>query len=230
MYLSANVAAATSASSLIFTPWCASYRSLRPRRISTACSTVGSETRIGANRRSSAASRSTYLRYSSSVVAPMHWSSPRDRAGLRMLLASMAPSAAPAPTRVWSSSTKRMTSPWALRISSITFFIRSSNSPRYLVPATRAARSSCTTRLWRRISGTSPRTMRCARPSVMAVFPTPGSPMSAGLFFVRRERTWMTLSISRSRPMTGSSFPSRASLVRSRPNSSRVGVLLACLV
>src|SRR3972149_3158732 len=144
------------------------------------CSTVGSETRMGWKRRSRAASRSTYLRYSSGVVAPMHCSSPRANAGLRMLLASIAPSAAPAPTSVCNSSTKRMTSPCALRISSITFFIRSSNSPRYLVPATRAARSSCTTRLLRSTSGTSPRVMRCASPSVMAVLPTPGSPIRAG--------------------------------------------------
>ena len=49
----------------------------------------------------------------------------------------------------------------------------------------------------------------------MAVLPTPGSPMSTGLFFVRRERTWMTRRISSSRPMTGSSLPSSASSVRS---------------
>ena len=42
------------------------------------CSSVGSSTMTGWNRRSRAASRSMYLRYSSSVVAPMHWSSPRD--------------------------------------------------------------------------------------------------------------------------------------------------------
>ena len=30
----------------------------------------------------------------------------------------------------------------------------------------------------------------------MAVLPTPGSPISAGLFLVRRERIWMTRSIS----------------------------------
>ena len=35
-------------------------------------------------------------------------------------------------------------------------------------------------------SGTSPRTMRWARPSTMAVLPTPGSPISTGLFLVRR--------------------------------------------
>ena len=40
----------------------------------------------------------------------------------------------------------------------------------------------------------------------MAVLPTPGSPISTGLFFVRRDRTCMTRSISFSRPMTGSSF------------------------
>ena len=51
----------------------------------------------------------------------------------------------------------------------------------------------------------------------MAVLPTPGSPISTGLFLVRRERTWMTRRISSSRPMTGSSLPCAASLVRSRP-------------
>ncbi len=42
-------------------------------------------------RRSRAPSFSMYLRYSSRVVAPMHWISPRARAGLRTLEASMAP-------------------------------------------------------------------------------------------------------------------------------------------
>ena len=62
--------------------------------------------------------------------------------------------------------------------------------------------------------------MRWARPSTMAVLPTPGSPMSTGLFLVRRDSTCITRSISRSRPMTGSSFFSRASWVRLRPNWS----------
>ena len=44
----------------------------------------------------------------------------------------------------------------------------------------------------------------------MAVLPTPGSPMSTGLFLVRRARIWMTRWISFSRPITGSSLPSRA--------------------
>ena len=62
--------------------------------------------------------------------------------------------------------------------------------------------------------------MSDARPSTIAVLPTPGSPISTGLFFVRRESTCITRSISFSRPMTGSSFFSRASWVRLRPNWS----------
>ena len=58
--------------------------------------------------------------------------------------------------------------------------------------------------------------MRSARPSAMAVLPTPGSPISTGLFFVRRDRTWIVRRISSSRPITGSSLPSRATSVRSR--------------
>jgi hypothetical protein len=68
-----------------------------------------------------------------------------------------------------------------------------------------------------------PLTIIWARPSTMAVLPTPGSPMRTGLFFVRRDSTCMTRSISRVRPMTGSSLPSRASWVRLRPNWSRTG-------
>ena len=45
--------------------------------MSIVCSSVGSSTMTGWKRRSRAASRSMYLRYSSSVVAPMHCSSPR---------------------------------------------------------------------------------------------------------------------------------------------------------
>ena len=61
-------------------------------------------------------------------------------------------------------------------------------------------------------SATSPRTMRCASPSTMAVLPTPGSPISTGLFLVRRESTWITRRISSSRPITGSSFALRGHL------------------
>jgi hypothetical protein len=68
------------------------------------------------------------------------------------------------------------------------------------------------------LSGTSPLAMRSARPSAIAVLPTPGSPIRTGLFLVRRARIWMVRRISSSRPMTGSSLPSRAACVRSRAN------------
>ena len=175
-------------------------------------STDGSPTKTCWKRRSSAASFSMCLRYSSRVVAPIMRSSPRASIGLIMLPASIAPSAAPAPTMVCSSSMKVMTSPSASVISLRTAFSRSSNSPRYLAPATMLPRSSAMRRLFFRLSGTSPSTMRRARPSTMAVLPTPGSPMSTGLFLVRRDSTWMTRRISSSRPMTGSILPSRAAL------------------
>ena len=121
---------------------------------------------------------------------------------------------------------KRMIWLEACRISFMMAFSRSSNSPRYLVPATMAPRSSVTTRLFSSGSGTLPETMFWASPSTMAVLPTPGSPIRTGLFFVRRDSTWMTRSISFSRPMTGLSLPSRASCVKSRPNVSRAVVLV----
>ena len=102
-------------------------------------------------------------------------------------------------------------------ISSRTALSRSSNSPRYFAPATIEARSRAISVLPRRLSGTSPSTIRWARPSTTAVLPTPGSPMMTGLFLVRRLRTWMIRRISASRPITGSSLPERATAVRSVP-------------
>src|ERR1017187_554853 len=52
-----------------------------PLRIVIVSSTEGGSTLIDWNRRSSALSFSMYLRYSLSVVAPTHWSSPRESAG-----------------------------------------------------------------------------------------------------------------------------------------------------
>ena len=161
-----------------------------------------------------------YLRYSSSVVAPMQCSSPRASIGFSRLPASIDPSALPAPTTVCSSSMNRMISPSASCTSFSTAFSRSSNSPRNFAPAISAPMSSDTTRLFFSPSGTSPRTMRSASPSTIAVLPTPGSPISTGLFFVRRESTWITRRISSSRPITGSSLPVDASFVRSRPYRS----------
>mmetsp|Transcript_16072 Transcript_16072/g.22179 ORF Transcript_16072/g.22179 Transcript_16072/m.22179 type:complete len:202 (-) Transcript_16072:686-1291(-) len=142
-----------------------------------------------------------------------------------MLAASIAPSAAPAPIRVWTSSITKMISSACL-ISSISFLRRSSNSPLYFVPATRRPMSRVITFLPSMVSGTSPAIIICAKPSAIAVLPTPGSPMRQGLFFVRRPRIWITRSISFDRPTTGSSFPASACFVRSVPYSSRVGVLL----
>src|SRR5205807_858465 len=73
-----------------------------------------------------------YLRYSSSVVAPTVRSSPRASIGLSMFDASTEPSAAPAPTIVWSSSMNKMIWPCESVTSFKNAFSRSSNSPRQL--------------------------------------------------------------------------------------------------
>ena len=182
--------------------------------------TVGSPTSTGWKRRSSAGSFSMCLRYSSSVVAPTARSSPRASIGLSMFPASIEPSAAPAPTIVCNSSMNKMMLPFASAISLSTAFKRSSNSPRYFDPATIALRSSEINLRSRSPSGTSPPTILCASPSTIAVLPTPGSPISTGLFFVRRLSTWITRRISSSRPITGSSLLCRAASVRSRPKRS----------
>ncbi len=186
----------------------------------------GASTLTAWKRRSNAASFSMYLRYSLSVVAPMHCSSPRLRAGLMMFEASIVPSAEPAPTIVCNSSINKMMF-FERRISSMTALMRSSNWPRYLVPATIKARSSVITRRSRSSSGTLPAAISCARPSTMAVLPTPASPKSTGLFLVRRHRIWITRSISFLRPMTGSISPLRAISVRSRPKAFSAGVLIS---
>ena len=180
-------------------------------------STVGSCTRTVWNRRSSAGSFSIYWRYSSSVVAPMQCSSPRASIGFNRLPASIEPSVLPAPTMVCSSSINRMMRPSDFLTSASTAFRRSSNSPRYFAPAINAPISSEKIVLSCKDLGTSFATIRCARPSTMAVLPTPGSPMRTGLFFVLRDRMRMTFRISSSRPMTGSIFCSRARLTRSVP-------------
>ena len=149
------------------------------------------------------------------MVAPTQCNSPRARAGFNILPASIEPSALPAPTIVCNSSMKRITRPSSFESSLRTDFSLSSKSPRNLVPASKAPKSSESKRLFLRPSGTSPLTIRCAKPSTIAVLPTPGSPMSTGLFFVLRCNTCMVRRISSSRPMTGSSLPCSARSVRS---------------
>ena len=87
---------------------------------------------------------------------------------------------------------------------------------RYLVPATRLAISSASSRLPCKARGTCPFAMRWASPSANAVLPTPGSPTRQGLFFWRRHRISTIRSSSASRQNTGSSSPSSARRVRSR--------------
>ena len=137
----------------------------------------------------------------------------------------MAPSAAPAPTKVCSSSMWTITSS-ERRISCITALILSSNCPRYLVPATIRAKSKAIIRLFLRTSGTFPATILWASPSTMAVFPTPASPNRTGLFLVLLLSISVILCISSSLPMTGSSLSSLANWVRSRPKASRAGVFV----
>ena len=206
IYLFERVAAATSALSAILTPWKTSYLSLRPRRIVIVSSTVGSFTSTGWNLRSSAGSFSIYFLYSSSVVAPMQWSSPRARSGFKMFPASIAPSPFPAPTIKWSSSINKIILPSLFLISVSTALSLSSNSPRYFAPATKLPISSANTSLFLRELGTSPLKIRIASPSAMAVFPTPASPISTGLFLVFRDKILITLRISSSLPITGSSL------------------------
>ena len=75
------------------------------------------------------------------------------------------------------------------------------------MPATTVPISNDITRLSFKVSGTSFLTIACASPSAIAVLPTPGSPISTGLFLVRRLKTSITRVISLSRPTTGSNVP-----------------------
>ena len=125
-------------------------------------STVGASTTIGWKRRSRAASFSMYLRYSSRVVAPMQCSSPRASIGLSRLPASVEPSVRPAPTMLWISSMKSRMRPSLSLISLRTALRRSSNSPRYLAPASREPMSS--EKIERSLSHSGRRRARCAAP------------------------------------------------------------------
>ena len=133
-------------------------------------------------RLSNAPSFSINCLYSSNVVAPIHCISPLARAGLNILDASKEPEAPPAPTIVCNSSINRMTS-FAFSNSFITAFMRSSNCPRYFVPATNAAMSRVTIRLSNSTLETFFSMIFNAKPSTIAVLPTPGSPINTGLFF-----------------------------------------------
>ncbi len=140
------------------------------------------------------------------MVAPIVRNSPLAKAGLSILEASIEPSEDPAPIKVWSSSIKRMIRPSCFFTSFKTALRRSSNSPLNFAPATNEPKSKLTISLFFKFSGTSPAIMRCAKPSTIAVFPVPASPIKTGLFFVRRNNTCIKRRTSISLPTTGSNF------------------------
>ena len=181
------------------------------------CASSGSSIITGWKRLSSAASFSICFLYSSVVVAPMTCISPLASTGFKIFAASSEPSAPPAPMTVCSSSINNKIFP-ASRVSFSALLILSSNSPLYLVPATMPDRSSVITLRPISPSGTSSPTIFNARPSAMAVLPTPGSPMRHGLFFVLLESISTTCSTSSSRPITGSILPSFARTFKSLAN------------
>ena len=225
IYLSPKLTAIFNASSVILTLWCASYLSLSPNNIFKVSSGDGSSIFTGWNLLSNAASFSICFLYSSIVVAPIHFISPLANAGFKILDASIAPSAPPAPTIVCISSINTIMSS-SCRNSSIIFFNLSSNSPLYLAPATIAVISKVKILLSFRLSGISPKTILWANPSITAVFPTPGSPIKHGLFFTLLHKISKTLCVSLSLPTTGSNFWSFANWVKSLLYWSNIGVLL----
>ena len=144
------------------------------------------------------------------MVAPIALSSPLARAGFKIFAASIAPSLAPAPIRVCISSINKTISPSDPITSLTTLLSLSSNSPLYLAPAINAPMSKENISFDLRFSGTSPFIILCAKPSAMAVFPVPGSPINIGLFLVLLVNIWSILRISSSLPITGSNLPKRA--------------------
>ncbi len=152
--------------------------------MSTDSSSVGSATVTGWKRRSSAASFSTCLRYSLSVVAPMTWISPRPSAGFDNV------GGVDGAFRGARADDRMQLVDEQHDVGGLDDLVDGRfDALLKITPVFRAGhhadRSSETTRLSLSVSGTSPVTMRCARPSAMAVLPTPGSPISTGLFFVR---------------------------------------------
>jgi hypothetical protein len=67
--------------------------------------------------------------------------------------------------------------------------------------------------------------IRKAKPSAIADFPTPGSPIRRGLFFYVGSK-FQTRSISSHVRQQGSNFPSSAISVKSLPKLSKTGVLI----
>ena len=129
-----------------------------------------------------------------------------------MFDASSDPEAFPAPIKVCNSSMNKIISVLTFNSSRIAI-IRSSNWPLYLVPATTDAKSNEYNFLPIKVLGALPSLIFNAKPSMIEVLPTPGSPIKTGLFFFLLLNIWATLWISSSLPITGSILPSSAALV-----------------
>jgi hypothetical protein len=112
----------------------------------------------------------------------------------RLLASSVPPEAAPAPISVWISSMNRIAPGLSFSCLSTPFSAARSRRGTWCRPAARPCRAR------RRGPGQHlghvPSVMRQARPSAMAVLPTPASPTSSGLFLRRRHRIWMVRSTS----------------------------------
>ena len=130
------------------TRWNAGIAVLEAGEVSIVSSTVGSKRSTGWRRRSSGRILLDVLPVLVKRGRRRSCAARRAPApGSSMLPASIAPSAAPAPTTVWISSMKTIRLSAFSVISSITPCRRSSDSPRYFVPAIIPAMSSATKRL-----------------------------------------------------------------------------------
>ena len=114
------------------------------------------------------------------VVAPLPLNSPLDKAGFKILAASIAPSQPPAPTRVWISSINR-TLPHRCRslLQHLSAFLQIRLCTWHLQST---AHIQGINNFDFRFSGTSPLMMRCAMPSAIAVLPTPVRPPISDCF------------------------------------------------
>ena len=145
-----------------------------------------------------------------------------------MLAASRLPEELPVPITVWISSIKTITFLFSLN-SSIIALTLSSNWPLYFVPATNEDNSNNTILLPTNVLGHLDSWIIVANISTTEVLPTPGSPISTGLFFFLLLKICIILFTSSSRPTTGSSFPDTANAVKSLEKLSSIGVSLFLL-
>ncbi len=131
----------------------------------------GSSTFTAWKRRVSAGSFSMCFLYSAQVVAPIVRNVPRASAGLSRFAASPVPAGPPAPTSVWTSSMNSTIGLGDDCTSSMIWRRRCSNSPFMLAPAWSRPMSSARSVTPCSGGGTSPLTMRRARPFDDGGFP-----------------------------------------------------------